>query len=209
MRATVSVPPSVAYVDGEVMPDMPQGLTIEDAIYHTVHSHPGGVSALATRMGIPAGTLNHKANPNNATHHLHPRELVTMQHMSGNAAVLHSMAHSLGYTCTRAVPDQSGGDPVEAFMRMQMAMSDFVRSVADPLQLSSTEVNRNQMRRAEAMAADLQATIGDLLAAMRGAHAQGAGRAGVSRCEGWNRFEAFRRAGNPHGGSSMSCATSR
>lgn len=168
MRATVSVPPAAAYVDGGAMPDMPQGMAIEDAIYHTVHSHPGGAAALAARMGIPAGTLNHKANPNNATHYLHPRELVMLQHMSGNAAVLHSMAHSLGYTCTRAVPDQSGGDPVEAFMRLQVALADFVRSVADPLHLQGADVSRNQMRRAEAMAADLQATIGGLLAAMRG-----------------------------------------
>ena len=168
MRATVSVPHSVAYGADEAVPAMPQGVDILDAAYHTVHGYPGGVAALALRMGMSPNTLTHKVNTTNNTHHLHPRELVMLQHMSGNAAVLHSMAHSLGYNCTQAVADQSGGDPVEAFMRMQMAMADFVRAVADPLQISTTEVNRNQIRRAEAMAADLQATISDLLAAMRG-----------------------------------------
>lgn len=168
MKATISSPPGVAYGADDVVPDMPEGLSVEDAIYHTVHGYPGGVAALAARMGVSANTLTHKANPNNSTHHLHPRELVALQYLSGNVAVLQAMAHSLRYTCTRIEADQTGGDPVEAFMRMQMAMSDFVCSVADPLALNDKQVTRNQMRRAEAMAAELQGSIGYVLASMRG-----------------------------------------
>ena len=92
MKATISIPPGLAHVEGEAMPDTPAPMSVPDAIYHTVHGYPGGVAALAARMGLPAGTLNHKANPNNATHHMRPDELVAMQHMSGNAMVLTVMA---------------------------------------------------------------------------------------------------------------------
>lgn len=169
MKVTISIPPGLAYGADETPPDMPQGMTIEDAIYHTVHNYPGGVTALAARMGVSPNTLTHKANPNNSTHHMHPRELVSMQYMSGDVSVLQSMAHSLRYTCTPIAADQSGGDPVEAFMHMQMALAEFVRAVADPLQSRAPgAVTRNEMRRAEEFAAELQASIGYMLASLRG-----------------------------------------
>lgn len=54
MRATVSIPAGLAYGAGESVPDMPQGLSVQDAIYHTVHGYPGGVAAIAARMGVSA-----------------------------------------------------------------------------------------------------------------------------------------------------------
>ena len=83
-------------VDSRALAMMAAHWTVADAIYHTVHGYPGGVVALAARMGVSPNTLTHKANPNNATHHLHPAELVAMQQLSGNAAVLHAMAAALG-----------------------------------------------------------------------------------------------------------------
>lgn len=173
MPINVSAPPSVAYGADEGLPDMPLGMGVDDAIYHTGHSYPGGVHALAARMGVSVNTLTHKLNPNNATHHLHPRELVALLELSGNPAVLQAMAARLGYTVAAAVPDQSGGDPVEAFMALQCAFADLVRAVADPLALhgadgSAGAVTPNELRRASAMAADLHAAVGHVLAALRG-----------------------------------------
>lgn len=174
MKATVSVPPAHAYGADEVPPSNPEGMSIEDAIYHTVHSYPGGVAALAGRMGMSANTLTHKANPNTTTHNLHPRELVTLQHMSGNVTVLRAMAEALGQTVQAATPDQYGGDPVQVFMELQVEFAEFVRSVADPLN-HDNPVNRNEMRRAEYQAAELQARIGHMLAALRGRMRQAPG----------------------------------
>ena len=154
------------------MPDTPQVMSVPDAIYHTVHGYPGGVAALAARMGLPAGTLNHKANPNNATHHLHPAELVAMQQLSGNAAVLHAMAAALGYTCTPCGADQAEGDPVEAFMHMQCSFAELVRAVADPLARMQSDpvkmVTPSEMRRADHAGAAHHATVDGALAALRG-----------------------------------------
>ena len=169
---TISVPPGAAYGAGEAVPDKPEGMSIDDAIYHTVHGYPGGVAALAARMGVSPNTLTHKVNPNNTTHHLHPRELVAMQHLSGDASVLHAMAAALGYNCTPAVPDQAGGDPVEAFMHMQASFSEVVRSIADPLARMRGEpskmVTPAEMRRADYHAAAHHSTVDGALAALRG-----------------------------------------
>lgn len=172
MAVTVSIPPGLAYGDSGALPDMPASMDIADAIYHLVHSYPGGVAALAARMGVPASTLTHKANPNNTTHHAHPKELIAMQHLSGNAAPLHSMAAALGYACTRALPDASGGDPVEAFMHLQLAIGDYTRALADPWERIRREphaphVTRNESRRVEDRLQDLIAAANHAAAVFR------------------------------------------
>lgn len=157
------------YVSGTPHPD--SGLTVEDAIYHTCHGYLGGVAALAARMGLPVGTLTHKANPNNTTHHMRPAELLSMMLFTGNASVLHAMASSLGYTVSKAAPDQAGGNAVEAVMRLAMAHSDFVRAVADPLARMEADGNTwptgHELRRAEYMAAAAHAEIDHTLATLR------------------------------------------
>lgn len=126
---------------------MPQGMSVEDAIYHTVHGYPGGVVAL--------------------------------QHMSGDAAVLHAMAAALGYTAQLATPDQADGDMVEASMRLQVAFADLMRAVADPLARVAVEpakpVTGNEVRRAEYRGHELHAAMAHMLATMR-AHMRAAPR---------------------------------
>lgn len=172
MGVTISIPPGAAYGAGDDVPSKPVGMSVEDAIYHTVHGYPGGVTALAARMGMSPNTLTHKVNPNTTTHHLHPRELVAMQYLSGDASVLHAMAAALGYTCTPCGPDQSGGDPVEAFMHMQVSYADLVRSIADPLARMRSDpsmmVTQAEMRRADNHAGAHHATVDGALAALRG-----------------------------------------
>ena len=53
------------------------------------------------------------------------------------------MAHALGYTCTRATPDASGGDPQEAHMQLAMAYSELIRSFADAVLAGNEQVTRN------------------------------------------------------------------
>lgn len=166
MGINVSIPPGFAYGADEPMPDMPQGLTVPDAVYHTVHGYPGGVVALAVRMGVSANTLTHKANPNNDTHHMRPDELVAMQALSGNYAVLHAMAAALGYVCAPAVPDQSDGDPVEVFMLQQKAQGEYSAAVADALLVE--QPTPRAVRRVSDMAQDLIAKTGHQVAVLRG-----------------------------------------
>lgn len=142
------------------------GMDVVDAAYHLAYAYPGGVGLLAKRMGMPLSTLEKKLNPNNATHNLTIRESVALQHFCGQATVLHAMAHALGYECSQAIPDQSGGDPVEAIMLQQSATAEFMRAVADSF-ATGTKPTRNEMRRIEEYARDLQTTTGNLIAILR------------------------------------------
>lgn len=164
------MPAGLAYVDGEAVPDTPQPMSVADAIYHTVHGYPGGVAALAARMGLPVGTLTHKANVNNATHHMRPDELVALQHMSGNVAVLQAMAAALGYTVQRATPDLSGGCPVQALVRFTTESADLVRAAGDPLAHMAANPDaapsRNQVRRVQQHVEEVTACAAHLLGAL-------------------------------------------
>lgn len=165
MAVTVSIPAALAYGADEALPDTPVVMSVADAIYHTVHRYPGGVAALAARMGVPASTLTHKANPNNSDHFMRPDQLEAIQVLSGDHAVLHAMAAALGMVCTPAVPDQSGGDPVEAFMIEQRAQGVYSAAVADAF---LTEYpTPNAVRRVDAMAQDLIAAIGHQVGVLR------------------------------------------
>lgn len=142
--------------------DIAPGMDVCDAAHLIAHHHPGGVAALATRMGVNAGTLQNKLNSNNNSHHLTLKESVLLQEAAGNAAVLHAMAQQLGYTCVRAIPAQDGGNPMEAFLHVETAKANFTRSVADAFYGKETN-SRNEVRRATDMANDLFAAVGALL----------------------------------------------
>lgn len=122
----------------------------------------GGVPALALALQVSPNTLQHKVNPASERHILGLAEAVRMELMSGNAAVLHAHALALGFTCVRAVPDQSGGDPVEAFMRVQQEWGEFTSSAADGLLGQST--TPNQLKRLEYHTNELFAAVGHLVA---------------------------------------------
>lgn len=182
MGITISVPGHAAYGADEAVPDKPVGMSVDDAIYHTVHNYPGGVVALAARMGVSANTLTHKANPNNTTHRMSPAELVAMQLFSGNAAVLVAMAAALGYSVTRATPDQSGGHLGAALVRFQVAAADFVRAVGEPAERLSEDPGKhatgNEVRRADYQAQEVQASMSHVVGALRG-HMRPAAGAGL------------------------------
>ena len=166
MGATVSVAAAFAYGDMSPEADMARGMDVLDAALLIAQEVPGGVPALAQRMGVSANTLQHKLNPNNTTHHLHPRELVAMQYLSGDASVLHAMAAALGYTCTPALPDRSEGDPVDAFMHQAAAQGKYVAAVADAMLVPAPSCN--EVNRVARMAEDLIDTTAALLSVLRG-----------------------------------------
>lgn len=168
MSISISIPEHMRYADGEAWPDKVTGQDVGDAAYNVAHGYPGGVAALAARMGVNAATLTAKVNQQNTTHHLSVREAVAMQHFSGNHAILHAMAEALGYTCSRNTPDQSGGDPTEAIMRLEVAHADLMRALADGVLAGPQAVTGNQMRRAVYMGEEAIATIGHALAMLRG-----------------------------------------
>lgn len=163
MRASVSVSLQEKHGEYEAGGNIPSDADVIDAAYLIASHHPGGVRDLALRMGVSANVLQNKLNPNNTTHHLTLRESIALQVMANNPAILHAMAAELGYTCTPAIPDQSGGDPVEAFMAMQREVGEFTASAADALH-GNAQPSRNALRRVKHQANELMAAVGHLVA---------------------------------------------
>lgn len=168
MSISVSIPDHLAYGSDEARPARVCGQTVGDAAYAAVRNYPGGAAALAPRLGMSANTLLHKTNPAVPTHILSVEEALAIQDFTGNHAILHAMAEALGYTCSRATPDLSGGDPTEAIMRMQVAQADLLRALADGVLAGQGGVTGNHMRRVVHMAEEAIATVGHAVAMLRG-----------------------------------------
>lgn len=163
MRVSVSIPAALANGEGGAQPTPGSALDVADAVYHTAHGYPGGVHALAVRMGISPNTLMHKVSVNNDTHHLTLRESVTMQEITSNTAVLQAMAAALGYNCVRALPANTE-DPVSLHWQMVAAIGELQHAVGDAMQHG---VSKNAMRRVDGIAADAISHINNLVAALR------------------------------------------
>lgn len=151
MAFTFSVGLAPDYVELGGQFDIARGMDVVYAACLTAQAHPGGVARLARDMGIKAGTLQHKLNLNNETHQLTLPEAVRLQVITGNFSILHAMAHQLGCEVRRAVPDQSGGDPVEAFMRFQTEVAEVTRAAAD----AHRQPSRNAVRRLDRQVQEL------------------------------------------------------
>ena len=161
-----SVVRSIAPLNGNVpAANATPGLDVRDAAYHTAHSFPGGVPALAQRMGMSQNTLAHKVSLNNDTHHLSLREAVTMQEVTGDVRILHSMAGALGYACVSLRTDSAGSTLAEV-MHMAKEFGDVLESINSAV--ADGRVTPNEMQDCERQAAELMAALNNVLATVRG-----------------------------------------
>ena len=140
------------------------GMDVLDAAYHTAHSHPGGVPAVALRMGTSANTLQHKVSLTNGTHHLTLREAVAMQEVTGDARILHAMAGSLGYTCVSLHTD-GAASTLETVMYMAQEFGEVLCSVNSAV--ADGRVTPNEMLDCERQAAELIAALNSVLGTVR------------------------------------------
>lgn len=140
------------------------GLDVADAAYHTAHAYPGGVPALAQRMAMSHNTLSHKVGLNNSTHHLTLREAVTMQEVTGDARILHSMAGALGYACVSLRTD-GGGTTLAEVMHMAKEFGDVLASINSAV--ADGRVTPNEMQDCERQAAELMAALNSVLGTVR------------------------------------------
>lgn len=164
MSLTISIQGLPGYGDEQGEADSAAGMDLVDAAQMTAQHFPGGVPALAKAMAVSPNTLQHKLNTNNDRYILGLKEALVIQQVTGNHAVLHAMAAALGYTCTRAVPDQSGGNPMEAFWRFQQELGDLTQAATQCFKPGATP-SRNAHRRLEYHANELSAALNHLVAA--------------------------------------------
>lgn len=168
MTLTVTVPDALAYGSAEGMPATRVGQDVDVAAFNTVRGYGPGALRLATDIGMSVNTLLHKTNPEMPRHILSLREAIRVMRWTGDYSILKAMAAELGFVVVPAMPDQSGGDPVEAFMRYEAAHADLVRAVADAVNLGRDAVTPNEIRRVDKMAQLVGAAMNHLVAMLRG-----------------------------------------
>ena len=160
-----SVVRKFAPINGSVDPaPATVGLDVADAAYHTAHGYAGGVPALAQRMAMSHNTLSHKVGLNNNTHHLSLREAVTMQEVTGDVRILHSMAGALGYACVSLRTDSVGSTLAEV-MHMAKEFGDVLEAINGAV--ADGRVTPNEMQDCERQAAELMAALNSVLATVR------------------------------------------
>ncbi len=81
-----------------------------DAFHQTVHAAPGGLEALAIRLGMSAQILRNKANPNNTSNHVSLRDLENVMELTDDYRTLHALAKSCGFVCIKVEGDTGPSD---------------------------------------------------------------------------------------------------
>lgn len=163
MRASVSIRGAEENADIDGRSNTQRGMDVLDAAYHTAHSYPGGVAALAVRMGRSANVMMSKLNTNVDSHHLTLREAQTIMDVTDDDAILQAMADHRGYDLVRTIPANT--DQAESlFWQAAAAMAEFHEAVADAMQ---NGVTRNSLRRASNQGSDAMAHMHNLLGALR------------------------------------------
>ncbi|MDF3837124.1 phage regulatory CII family protein [Cupriavidus basilensis] len=113
-------------------------MNIEDAAYRVAHDYPGGVPALAARMGVrSAAVLQNKLNPSQIQNHLTLREAFDITAMTGDPRIVDTFASVIGRITVKlpqigdlsdqALLDQAG----KMISGMGSAFSEFTKRYED------------------------------------------------------------------------------
>lgn len=152
MPVSISISAGLAYSADEDIPAI-QRMTVRDAAYHTVYRYQGGVQALADRMGVPKSTLEKKVGAGTPQYQLKESEIMDLVRLTGDKMILQVMCHAAGGVYCDAIPDQSEGDPIEAFAEQHSAQGEFSKQVA--WSIKRQPPSRSDMRRLDEYAGDL------------------------------------------------------
>lgn len=79
---------------------------LDIAVHQTAHDAPGGLPALARRMGVHEQSFRNKVCPTTESHKLNLREALAMMDITNDDRILEVLAEMRGYTLERYVlPD--------------------------------------------------------------------------------------------------------
>jgi len=139
-------------------------IDVLDAAYHTAHSYPGGVPALAVRMGMNPNTLMSKVDPSKTTHLLGLKEAVMMQVMTGDKRIAQSICAALGGVFIE-VEHSSNSTTLQEVSKM---VSEFGESILE-MQSAAADgvVTENEMAKCEKEVAELFASANAALKTLR------------------------------------------
>jgi hypothetical protein len=115
-----------------------------DAAKATVDRYPGGAESLAPRIGMSAGILRNKVNPNIPTNHLTLAEADQMMSVSNDFQILQAMAQEHGFALTRIGDAAQPGSILSAMLTLEVAGGEFARTIHDAM--ADNVISENEMR---------------------------------------------------------------
>lgn len=137
------------------------GMSVKDALYHTVHDYDGGAEALAQRLGKRGTSLSHEVRPPaNSTAKAGLEDAMRIIEISGDYRVLHAINARLGHMAVQLpVLDAEHTDTADSVNAMVKEFSDVLQVVA--LGGADHVITDREL-------ADLQRQAGELIAAVNG-----------------------------------------
>jgi len=118
----------------------------DNAAFNTVHDFPGGAKALAEVLGVSAGVLRHRANPNDAANQFSVRDVIRIMLASQDFRMLHGMATDLGKACVLVdVPDLSASALAGAMNAAVQEFAQFLSVVTEAT--ADNSVTPNELKR--------------------------------------------------------------
>jgi len=118
-----------------------------DQIHEVAHSYPGGVEALAARMGRKPDTLRKKVLPTNDTHDLTVKELRTIVDYVDTDKIAIAFAHERGKICIEK-PDFTGLSDaaiLDLFLKLQKEQGDWAREISKSME--SGDIDWGEMQK--------------------------------------------------------------
>lgn len=141
-------------------------MDVHDALYKAAHEHPGGIEALAVRMGKGAQVLRNKLNTNTATNVVSLAEFDMMLPMVGYDP-LRALAAQHGFALYQ-VADGDGGD--QAVLEMFAALVGSHGNVGTEIYaaLADGRIEAHEMKRINAAARKMHSDLQSLVARLAG-----------------------------------------
>lgn len=138
-------------------------MDLQDVIHEVSHSYPGGVEALAHRMGKNPGTLRKKLLVTQESHELTVKELRTITDYCDTDRIAQAFAAERGLICIK-MPDYDGLSDkalLDLFLDLQAKQGQWSREIAkamengeidwDEFAVIQTEYNKFVVAGAEVM----------------------------------------------------------
>ncbi|GGX33153.1 hypothetical protein GCM10007242_45300 [Pigmentiphaga litoralis] len=142
-------------------------MNITDALYHAVHSYPGGAEAMAVRMGISSSSLQHKVNPAYPKAHCSPEEQAMICELANDRGPLIAFAARLD-CIVLPLPAVDGAHDEDLMRRTSAACVEFGELITEVgFTTADGRVTDNELRRVEAGITDLTRALHTLLAGLQ------------------------------------------
>jgi hypothetical protein len=110
-------------------------MSVKDVVYRVVHNYPGGVPAMAARMGISKHVLQNKVNPNNSTHHTTEKELEEIQMYADSDEIAKEFAGQRSMICIHIAKHEGASDKelFDLIINMEREKTDWLNSIQKAL----------------------------------------------------------------------------